>query len=206
MTSNLENIDLDNDNSDISNNINDDDDDNNSIISNNSINDNDDLLVDLNQMNDIVDDNLDDNLDDNDIEDDDTNQEDIDEQLNNTLNENKLDINNIKSITNDAKKLLKLKKYNYNIELIGDDRISKPYFTNYEICRIVSIRINQLSNGMITEIDDTGLNIKQIVKKEFLEKKIPLYIKRELCNNYYEIWKFNELKMKKQYYNLLEIL
>lgn len=100
---------------------------------------------------------------------------------------------------------LSLKENKHKIELTGSDRITKPYFTKYELCRLISIRLNQLSQGMITPIDDTNLTINQIVRKEFLEKRIPLYIKREVSNNYYEKWYFNELKIKEKYYNLLEI-
>jgi len=164
-----------------------------------SINDNLDILSELNQT--------DSDLDLDDLDDETSNIIDIpeiseSEQLINNLNDRLLEINK-KKFAN--KHPLTLKENENKNELIGSDRITKPYFTKYEICRIISIRTNQLSQGMITPIDDTNLTINQIVKKEFLEKKIPLYIKREVGNSNYEKWKFDELKVKAKYYNLLEI-
>ena len=134
-----------------------------------SINDNLDILSELNQTDSDVD--LDD-LDDETSSIIDTTQVSESEQLLNNLNDRLLEINKNKFAN---KHPLTLKESENKNELTGSNRITKPYFTKYEICRIISIRTNQLSQGMITPIDDTNLTINQIVKKEFLEKNSIIY-------------------------------
>ena len=96
-----------------------------------------------------------------------------------------LDTKNHKVFTNnlDNYKLNKLKK-----------KQSLPYLTKFEKSLILGIRLKQLiSNGKPMVNTDNCLSVRDILNKEFIEKKIPLLIRRYLPNNSYEDWKLSEL-------------
>lgn len=96
-----------------------------------------------------------------------------------------LDTKNHKVFTNnlDNYKLNKLKK-----------KQSLPYLTKFEKSLILGIRLKQLiSNGKPMVNTDNCFSIRDILNKEFIEKKIPLLIRRYLPNNSYEDWKLSEL-------------
>ena len=63
--------------------------------------------------------------------------------------------------------------------------------TKYEKANILGIRAQQLANGAKPLIKDTSgyTNVIDIAKQELIEKKIPLIIKRPLCDGTYEYWK-----------------
>lgn len=80
-------------------------------------------------------------------------------------------------------------------QILNPDRISKPILTKYEIAKIIGIRANQIANGskiMITGVQN--LDPVKIARLELKYKKTPFLIKRPLPNNYYEIWKIDELE------------
>ena len=57
--------------------------------------------------------------------------------------------------------------------------MDKPIMTKYEYTRVRGIRIQQLIDGMPSFVDhDNDATYEEIVKKELLEKKIPLMITR----------------------------
>ena len=74
-------------------------------------------------------------------------------------------------------------------------KLSLPYLTKFERSLIQGILKKQLiSNGKpMVDIKNCS-NVRDILKKEFIEKKIPLLIRRHLPNNCYEDWKLNELQ------------
>ena len=63
--------------------------------------------------------------------------------------------------------------------------------TKFEKANILGIRAQQLANGAKPLIKDTSnyTNVIDIAKQELIEKKIPLIIKRPLCDGTYEYWK-----------------
>ena len=96
-----------------------------------------------------------------------------------------IDIKQQKVFTNniDNYKINKLKK-----------KQSLPFLTKFEKSLILGIRLKQLtSNGKPMVSTHNCFTIRDILKKEFIEKKIPLLIRRYLPNNSYEDWKLNEL-------------
>mgnify|MGYP001407820298 CR=1 FL=1 len=85
-----------------------------------------------------------------------------------------------------------------NLEKYKLNKIKKkqslPYLTKFEKSLILGIRLKQLiSNGKPMVNTDDCKNIRDILDKEFYEKKIPLLIRRYLPNNSYEDWKLSEL-------------
>ena len=82
---------------------------------------------------------------------------------------------------------------NYKLNKIKKKQ-SLPYLTKFEKSLILGIRLKQLiSNGKPMVNTDDCKNIRDILDKEFYEKKIPLLIRRYLPNNSYEDWKLSEL-------------
>ena len=63
--------------------------------------------------------------------------------------------------------------------------------TKFEKANILGIRAQQLANGAKPLIKDTSnyTNVIDIAKQELIEKKLPLIIKRPLCDGTYEYWK-----------------
>ena len=58
---------------------------------------------------------------------------------------------------------------------------------------VSSIHMNYLVNTYYCK------NIRDILDKEFIEKKIPLLIRRYLPNNSYEDWKLSELTYSSEF-------
>lgn len=147
---------------------------------------------------------LDNNYDDDDNLDDDKNEiedEDFDNETNEN-NETEMDDCFYKSakiytdsdndnILNDMDKESKEEK-----ELKGENRITEPIMTKYEYVRIVGNRAKQIALGskkFIKNVDN--LSAKEIAILELKYKMVPFKIKRPLPNNYYEIWKIQELEI-----------
>ena len=77
---------------------------------------------------------------------------------------------------------------------------SLPFLTKFEKSLILGIRLKQLiSNGKPMVSTDNCYNARDILKKEFTEKKIPLLIRRYLPNNSYEDWKLSELTYSSEF-------
>jgi len=81
-----------------------------------------------------------------------------------------------------------------------EDRITPRYITKYEKTRLVGARANELSLGLgdpitIELITEDGIltDPLQIAEEEFIQKKIPLQIRRFLPDNTYEDWSVSEL-------------
>ena len=112
--------------------------------------------------------------------------EDEDEQISGIL-----DIKQQKVFTNniDNYKFNKLKQ-----------KQSLPFLTKFEKSLILGIRLKQLiSNGKPMVSTENCYNARDILKKEFTEKKIPLLIRRYLPNNSYEDWKLSELTYSSEF-------
>ena len=74
---------------------------------------------------------------------------------------------------------------------------TSPVLSKYEKTRIISERVQQLSNGGIPFISNPESygSIYDIALKELDMKKLPFIIKRTLSGNKCELWKLEDLKI-----------
>ena len=74
---------------------------------------------------------------------------------------------------------------------------TSPVLSKYEKTRIISERVQQLSNGGIPFISNTESysSIFDIALKELDMKKLPFIIKRTISGNKCELWKLEDLKI-----------
>ena len=72
-----------------------------------------------------------------------------------------------------------------------------PVLTKYEKTRIISERVQQISNGGIPFINnpESYHTVHDIALKELSMKKLPFIIKRTIHGNKYELWKLEDLKI-----------
>ena len=131
--------------------------------------------------NDYIDDHDDDNID-NDINDETYEYDDNadDDTLDNknyiedTINFNDNDLNN------DS-------KFQYIVQ--SDDKITSDILTIYELVELISIRGTQIANGSYVFTDVTNISDPiEMAKKEIMDNKCPLYIKRFIGLDRYELW------------------
>lgn len=81
-----------------------------------------------------------------------------------------------------------------SVELKGDDRVSKPTMTYYEMVRIIGTRARQFELGappLVKGIDN--LHPAKMAFVELMAKKTPYVIKRPLPGKKYEKWRISEL-------------
>jgi len=90
---------------------------------------------------------------------------------------------------------------NVSIEIQKEKRITRPYFTKYEIVRILATRTKQLSLGAKRMLNIVGADLTpfEVAKKELEYKVIPFIIKRNLPDGNYELFKCEELELLEQY-------
>ena len=70
-----------------------------------------------------------------------------------------------------------------------------PILTKFEKARIMGVRLQQIANGSKPRISVQGLhNIREIVEKELVERKIPFIIRRTLPNGIYEDWRMEDFE------------
>lgn len=71
----------------------------------------------------------------------------------------------------------------------NDDKITSNILTIYEVTELIGIRATQISNGSptFTNMDDLADPI-EMAKKELLDNKFPLYVKRYIGLDKYELW------------------
>ena len=74
---------------------------------------------------------------------------------------------------------------------------TSPVLTKYEKTRIISERVQQISNGGIPFISnpESYATVHDIALKELSMKKLPFIIKRTIHGNNYELWKLEDLKI-----------
>ena len=73
-------------------------------------------------------------------------------------------------------------------------KITQPFITKFERAKILGIRSEMISNGSPPLVHNTFDNSYDIAKQEYLEKKIPLIIRRYLPNNTYEDWRLTDFE------------
>ena len=80
------------------------------------------------------------------------------------------------------------------MERKGNERITTPYLTKYEISRLIGTRSLCLALNNKKKVDTcSSVDSLEISKLELHEKKIPLRIRRHLPDGTYEDWKLSEL-------------
>lgn len=80
------------------------------------------------------------------------------------------------------------------VDRLPEDRITSEVMTKFEYAEIVSIRAKQIENGgdSYTDIGDLTDPIA-IAKKEILDKRCPLDIRRMITDKIAERWHVNEM-------------
>lgn len=135
--------------------------------------------------NDYIDDDNDD-ADDETYEPDDENadeniDEDENESYNHTYIEDNINLNDNEN--NDMK---------YEIIVKSENRITSNILSIYEFIELISIRASQITNGSYVFTDINGISDPiEMAKKELLDNKCPLYVKRFIGLNKYELWSPN---------------
>ena len=85
-----------------------------------------------------------------------------------------------------------------NTKITGDNRITKPFMTKYEMVRVIAERAKQLSLGAKPMLKNTShLSSQEIAELELTSGKMPFKIERQLNNGLIEVWKVSELQIFK---------
>lgn len=108
-------------------------------------------------------------------------EEDFQEDFTNEVVQKELDINEFYKNYEDNKKEFK----------------TSPVLSKYEKTRIISERVQQLSNGGVPFISnpESYSTLHDIALKELSMKKLPFIIKRTIHGNNYELWKLEDLRI-----------
>lgn len=81
-----------------------------------------------------------------------------------------------------------------SIKLEGDDRVTRPIMTYYELVRLIGTRAQQFNLGATPLIDGLiGLPVQKMAYLEIMAHMSPVILRRPLPNNKYEDWKLEEL-------------
>ena len=92
---------------------------------------------------------------------------------------------------------LDINEFYKNYKVNKSNFITSPVLTKYEKTRIISERVQQISNGGIPFISnpESYSSVYDIALKELSMKKLPFIIKRTIHGNNYELWKLEDLKI-----------
>lgn len=92
---------------------------------------------------------------------------------------------------------LDINEFYKNYKVNKSNFITSPVLTKYEKTRIISERVQQISNGGIPFISnpESYSSVYDIALKELSMKKLPFIIKRTINENKYELWKLEDLKI-----------
>lgn len=76
----------------------------------------------------------------------------------------------------------------------SDTKVTTRYLTKYERARILGTRALQISHGAAIMVDPQGESDPlEIARKELIQGKIPIVIRRYLPDNSFEDWRISEL-------------
>lgn len=157
-------------------------------------NDNDELPISKKDLTEVDnDDNENDYIDDeNDDADDETyepdDENDEDEDYNHNYIEDNINFNDNEN-ENDMK---------CEIIVKSENRITSNILSIYEYIELISIRASQITNGSFVFTDVIGLSDPlEMAKKEVIDNKCPLYVKRHIGLNIYELWSPNVMSKPK---------
>lgn len=164
----------------------DDEEDNKNIKSKFKVNKNKTELDNDDNNNDYINDDDPEDPEDPDDNYDDYDQNDEDDEI---LDDSNYHEDNIHYIENDLDNDSKI-QYIVNSE----DRITSNIITIYEITELIGIRSTQISQGspIFTDVKNIT-NPIEMAKKEILDNKCPLYIKRNIGLDKYELWDPNTM-------------
>jgi DNA-directed RNA polymerase subunit K/omega len=147
------------------------------------------------------DDNINDYVDDDESEDDETydyQSDDLDGDL--SENEETNNQNYIEDIINFNQNENVSNKNDSKHEIIikPENRITSNIISMYEYIELISIRATQISNGSFIFTSVKGINDPlQMAEKEVFDNRCPLYIKRHIGMNKYELWSPNVMSKPK---------
>ncbi len=112
---------------------------------------------------------------------DNSDEEDFQEEYTNDIVSKELDINEFYKNYEENKKNFK----------------TSPVLSKYEKTRIISERVQQISNGGVPFISnpESYATLHDIALKELSMKKLPFIIKRTIHGNNYELWKLEDLRI-----------
>lgn len=132
----------------------------------------------------------DDEVEDADLQDDDYDNYELNEEdneLDNELEEESK--NDLTFIDNDLENESKIQ---YIIK--NDDKITSNILTIYEMTELIGIRATQISQGSPVFVDINYISDPiEMAKKEIINNKCPLYVKRYIGLDKYELWNPNEM-------------
>lgn len=87
---------------------------------------------------------------------------------------------------------------NFQYIVPSEHRITSNILTLYEYVELISIRAKQISSDSYVFTDVTGLTDPiEMSKKELIDNKCPLYIKRHIGLDKYELWCPNNMTKPK---------
>lgn len=86
----------------------------------------------------------------------------------------------------------------HEIIVKSENRITSSMLSIYEFIELISVRASQISNGSYVFTDVTGYSDPiEMAKKELIDNKCPLYVKRGIGMNRYELWSPNVMSKPK---------
>lgn len=86
----------------------------------------------------------------------------------------------------------------HEIIVKSENRITSSMLSIYEFIELISVRSSQIENGSFVFTDVTGYTDPiEMAKKELIDNKCPLYVKRGIGMNRYELWSPNVMSKPK---------
>ena len=86
----------------------------------------------------------------------------------------------------------------HEIIVKSDNRITSNILSIYEYIELISIRASQISNGSYVFTDVAGYSDPiEMAKKELIDNRCPLYVKRGVGMNRFELWSPNVMSKPK---------
>jgi len=86
----------------------------------------------------------------------------------------------------------------HEIIVKSENRITSNMLSIYEFIELISIRASQIENGSHVFTDVTGYSDPiEMAKKEVIDNRCPLYVKRGIGMNRYELWSPNVMSKPK---------
>lgn len=86
----------------------------------------------------------------------------------------------------------------HEIIVKSENRITSNMLSIYEFIELISIRASQIANGSYVFTDVNGYSDPiEMAKKELIDNKCPLYVKRAIGMNRHELWSPNVMSKPK---------
>ena len=80
------------------------------------------------------------------------------------------------------------------VKMLESKKLSRPFLTKFEKCKVLGVRAEQLSRNMPPCVELNGdETVVEIAEKELMERTIPIIIRRYFPNGTYEDWRLDEL-------------